>query len=204
MKYSQEHKNFLRKNYPNLSQIDLTAAFNKKFKTNKNRNAIASTLKRLGIKSGRTGCFERGNVSWNTGTKGVMKANSGNFKKGHIPPNAKPIGSERIDKDGFIHIKIAEENQYTGAKTKYKHKHVVNWERENGPVPKGSVVFFRDSDKTNCDPENLVLITRAELVRLNQMGYGKMSPEIKPSVLALVQMKCKMWDAIKNNKKETS
>ena len=197
MKYTEEHKSFLRDHYPNMTQLVLTEEFNKKFGINQAVKALSSAMKRFQIKSGRTGCFEKGNISWNTGTKGVMQPNSGNFKKGSIPPNIKPIGHERIDRKGFTLIKVKEHNSLTGLPTRFKHKQVHVWEQIFGPVPEGGIVFFRDSDKKNCDPDNLILITRAELVRLNQMDYKNISAELKPSVLALVRMKCKMWGVIK-------
>lgn len=120
-----------------------------------------------------------------------MKPNSGNFQKGHVPANRKPIGSERISRDGFIEIKVAEKNPYTGFPTRYKHKHVHVWEQRNGPVPDGMVVAFKDSDPTNCNINNLMLLSRAELLKLNQHGYKKMPVELKPSILAVSKLQVK-------------
>lgn len=76
---------------------------------------LSAFVKRHKIKSGRTGQFKGGHKAWNAGSKGMMKANKESFKKGNLPGNIKPLGSERIDsKDGFILIKIAEKNPYTG------------------------------------------------------------------------------------------
>ncbi|KKK99275.1 hypothetical protein LCGC14_2634360, partial [marine sediment metagenome] len=116
------------------------------------------------------------------------------FKKGTIPPNRNPLGTERIcSKDGFILIKIAEKNPYTGFPTRYKHKHVYIWEQANGPAPKGMVVAFIDGDKTRCELDNLMLISRAELLNLNRYGYKDMPAELKPSVLALSKLQVKTW-----------
>ena len=111
-----------------------------------------------------------------------------------MPANLKPIGHERIrPKDGFILIKVVEKNPYTGSPTRYKHKHVHVWEQANGPVPEGMVVALRDSDKTNCEPDKLMLISQAELLELNRHGYRNVPVEIKPSVLALTKLKVKTW-----------
>lgn len=137
------------------------------------------------------GQFTRGHTPWNAGTKGqgLTTANRGSFKKGNAPPNRKSIGSERIcPKDGFILIKVAEKNPYTGFPAHYKHKHVHIWEQMNGPVPKGMVVFFKDSDRTRCEIENLMLISRAELLYLNQYGYKDMPAKLKPSVVTLSKL----------------
>ena len=55
------------------------------------------------------------------------------------------------------------------------------------------VVAFKDGDRTNCEPENLMLISRAELLVLNQHGYGEMPAELKPSVLALARLEVKAF-----------
>lgn len=198
---TNKHLAFLRKNFPLLSVPDLTIAFNRRFATNKTPGQIKSTLKKHKIRCGRTGTFEKNHTPWNTGTKGIVKPNSGNFTKGSIPPNLRPIGSERIcNKNGFILIKVLEKNPYTGAPTRFKHKHVHTYEQHFGPVPDGFVVAFRDSDRLNCEPGNLMLITRKELLWLNQHGYKDMPEELRQSILALVQMEVQMFDRLKEMK----
>ena len=61
----------------------------------------------------------------------------------------------------------------------------------NGPVPEGMVVAFRDSDKLNIEPENLMLISRAELLRLSQHGYKDAPDKLKLSILALTKLEVK-------------
>ena len=103
---------------------EVTRMFNEHFGMNKTKVQLGATCKRKGVLSGRTGCFKKKNKPWNTGTKGRVKPNSGNFSTGHVPANVKPLGHTRVDKDGFINIKVAENNPYTGAATRYKFKHV--------------------------------------------------------------------------------
>jgi len=175
---------------------DLTRAFNKRFGAAKTEGQIRATLRNHNFKCGRTGRFPNGHTPWNAGTKGqgLTGPNPGSFKKGNAPANLKPLGSERVcPKDGFILIKIAERNPYTGFPTRYKHKHVYIWEQANGPVPKGMVVAFIDSDKTRCEEDNLMLISRAELLQLNRQGYKDMPGELKASLLALTKLQVKTW-----------
>lgn len=197
--FTCEQEQFLRDNYTGRSVAEVTAIFNEWFRTNKTVKQVKWFVHNHGINSGRTGQFEPGNKPWNTGTKGLVKPNKGNFKNGHRPPNRKPIGSERIcPKDGFVQIKVAEKDPYTGFPTRYKHKHVHVWESENGPTPKGMVVAFKDSNKLNCEPENLMLISRAELLRLNKYGYKDTPDELKPSVLAMVKLEVKTFSILNN------
>ena len=189
-----EQDRFVRTGYLKHSLKGLTFLFNEKFKTNLTIGQIRSYTRNHSIRSGRTGCFEKGHKSWNNGTKGLTGANRTSFKKGNVPANRKPLWDERVcSKDGFILMKVPEPNPYTGFPTRYKHKHVYIWEQTHGPVPKGMIVALRDGVKTNCDPDNLMLLSRAELLRLNQRGYKDAPDELKPSILALVKLEVKTF-----------
>jgi hypothetical protein len=171
---------------------------NRKYGTRFTEKQVISFTKNHNVISGRTGCFPKGHKPWNAGTKGmgICKGNSGNFKKGCIPANRRPIGSERVDsKDGYILVKVRERNPYTGAPTRFKAKHIIVWELHHGPVPKGMIVIFRDGDRRNFRRSNLVLISKSENVRLNQMRYQKQPPELKPTVFALAKLKTRIGEA---------
>jgi hypothetical protein len=196
IKYTNEQAQFLRDNYPGRSAVELTAMFNDRFETDKTTGQVGSFVKNRGIVSGLTCRFEKGHKPWNTGTKGLTGANVTSFKNGHVPANQKPLHAERTcSKDGYILIKIGEQDPHTGFPTRHKHKHVHIWEQTHGPVPEGMIVAFRDSDKLNIEPENLMLISRAELLRLNKNGYKDTPDELKPSVLALSKLEAKTFDA---------
>jgi len=188
---TREQEQYLQDIYKDISAAELTDLFNNRFSTNKTLQQIKSFVHNHGIKSGRTGQYTKGDMPWNTGTKGMTKANSGSFQKGDVPANIKPLGDERITKDGFIEIKVAERNPHTGSPTRYRHKQRYVYEQNFGPVPKDMVVALKDADKLNCEPENLMLISRAELLTLSRHGYREMPAELKPSVLALSKLQVK-------------
>lgn len=202
--YTEEQVQFIRENYTGRSVAEMTKLFNKHFKTTRTRQQTKTLISNRGITSGRTGHFLAGNKPWNYGTKGqgLTWANSKSFKKGNVPPNRKLLWSERVcSKDGFILMKVPETDPYTGFSTRYKHKQVYVWEQEHGPVPRGMVVAFIDGDRSNCEPENLMLISRAELLNLNRHGYKDMPDELKPHVLALSKLQVKTR-AIEANQKD--
>jgi hypothetical protein len=175
------------------THAEVADLLNRRYSTSFTEQQIRSFTANHKINSGRTGYFPKGHIPWNAGTKGLMKLNSGNFKKGHIPANRRPVGSERIDsKDGYVLIKVRERNPYTGFPTRFRLKHVVLWEKKNGPVPPGKIVIFRDGDKYNFRPGNLICISRAEHVRLNQMHYKQNPEELKPSIFALAKLKTRI------------
>ena len=191
--WTQEQAEFMCGGYRRLTVPELTIALNAHFSINKKASQVESFLNNRRILSGRTGCFEKGLTPWNKGTKGICKPNSGNFKKGHIPPNRKPVGTERVDtQDGHLLIKTSQQNPYTGFPARYRSKHVVMWEEVNGPVPPGMCVFFKDGDNGHCVIENFMLITRAELLALNQHNYKETPNELKPSVLAMIKLEVKL------------
>ena len=187
--FSPEQVAFIKEQYKVYSRSELTIEFNERFKTEIKGRQITSFVKNQGIKCGRNGHFGKGHVTWNKGTKGLVKPNSGNFKKGDVPPNSQPVGSERVNSMGVIDVKIAEPNPYVaGQMTRWKQKHIILWEEKYGPVPDGHVIIFRDSDKMNCQPENLMLITRKVNAYLNRNGYGTLPGELKLSAIALAKV----------------
>lgn len=129
------------------------------------------------LNSGLTGHFPKGNIPANKGVRQPGKTSSTSFKKGNVPANHCPVGTEKITKDGYIAIKVAEHQ-------KWKLKQRAVWEQHNGPIPEGRVVTFLNSDKTDCRLENLVLITKAENVRMNQNHlYSEHSDITKSGIL---------------------
>ena len=90
------------------------------------------------------------------------------FKKGARSGRAqelwKPVGSERVSKDGYLERKV---NESMPLQARWRFVHLLIWEAENGPLPKGHAIVFVDGDRTNLAFENLALVTRAELMKRN-------------------------------------
>lgn len=157
--------------------------------------------KRMGWKTGRTGQFERGQVPANKGKRcpeGVggrhPNARKTQFRKGQEPHNTKHLGHERLSKDGYVEISVAETNPHTGYGRRYVHKHVYLWEAANGPVPEGYCLKSLDGDKTNTDPSNWTAIPRGVLPRLNGgratrvMAYNSAPDDLKPALLTIAKI----------------
>jgi len=179
--YTQAMDDFLKQNRT-LPRKELTEKFNTLFGTQKTIAAIAIRCKKKGWLSGRAGHFTPGHQPWNTGTKGIMKANSTSYKKGQTPPNKKPIGAERIcAKDGYILIKTAEPN-------KWEHKHRVIWEQHHGKVLAGYNLVFKNNNKLDCTLENLELISKQEHCRRNKLQISKQPAEIQPTLKLVAKL----------------
>jgi HNH endonuclease len=201
-KYSLEQIEFLAEHYKSLTISDLTPLFNKRFKLNKSSTQLRAALKNRKLKSGRTGQFVKGQFPWNTGTKGATGRNKTSFKKGNPPLNLKPIGHERVcSKDNIVLVKVDQVNPYTGAQGFYRAKHVVIYEREHGPVPKGMVVRFIDHDKRNFDLSNLEAVSKALNLRLNKMRIKEMCSEVKPTARLVAELEVETFAKSKEVRK---
>lgn len=191
--YTKEQIQFLSDNR-SMPRRKLVEAFNAGFNENKSLKAIASLCKKEGFETGRDGRFKKGDLPFNTGTKGLVKPNSGSFQKGHDRVERKPIGAERIDvKDGYIIVKTADPNIW-------RHKHKVVWEKAYGPIEAGEVITFLDGDLLNVSLDNLVKITRKELLWLNQNNYKNTPAELRPTLLALAKLNVKIFKLKNKNR----
>lgn len=173
--WTTEQKDFLRKYYPVYIQPDLLKLFNRHFDLNVSWSQLKNCLKKNEIKSGRTGRFEKGSIPVNKGTKGLTTANKTSFKKGQRPKNYKPVGYERIDRDGYVLVKVSDTGEWH---QRWRHKHKVIWEAAHGPIPKGHALIFLDRDKLNVSLDNLQLITQSLLARMNQNKLFYSDPEL--------------------------
>lgn len=176
---------WLKDNRYELNNVELVAQFNRAFGLNLISNQITHACIRHGFKHKNkisTGSFKKGHVPWNAGLKGVNGSSSTTFKKGNPGPNTRPVGSERITKDGYWIVKVAEPRQWDT-------KHRLVWESVHGPIPKGSLVLFLSDDKLNVNIENLQMVTRGELAVLNRYeGYGKQTPEVRRALINVVRL----------------
>lgn len=119
---------------------------------------------------GRQTRFHAGHTPWNKGLSWDSggRSHETRFKPGHRGGIAaevyKPVGTERISKDGYLERKIHDDMPL---QRRWRAVHLIVWEAANGPLPKGHAVVFRNGDKRDIRLENLELVTRAELMRRN-------------------------------------
>lgn len=187
--YTDEQIEWLRDNRCQKSK-DMAVKFNALFGTNISPGALKGACLRRGILSGADGRFMKMNRPWNRGLKGVNGTSSTTWRKGNRPHNHRPLGSERLSKDGYIEVKTAEPRTWT---TKSR----VIWERENGPLPDGYAVIFLDGNARNFEPSNLYAVKRRELLQLNRNKYSQAHSKLKPSVLALSKLESALHVASK-------
>lgn len=186
--FTREQADFIQEHYATLNRHDLTAAVNARFGTDYTASQVTGFVKNHGVASGRTGHLIPGVKSWNAGTKGLMKPNTGSFQKGSVPPNVLEMGKERITRDGYIEVKVPQRNPYTGAPTWWRFKHRLVWEAANGPAPAGHVVVFLDGDKRNCNLDNLRCVPRGVLQWMNKVGLNNTDGEARKAAILTAEI----------------
>lgn len=182
--YTTEEQQFMTEYVPGHSYREIQKAFIEKFGWEISLSQVNSYIGNHHLSTERTGRFQKGQEPPNKGKKGICAAGCEKswFKKGHIPANYRSVGSERVNVDGYIEVKVADPN-------KWKLKHRVVWESVNGKIPKGYIIIFRDNDKTNTDIDNLLLIKRGTHAVLNHTGLCEYSGEFKETAICIAELK---------------
>ena len=159
-KWTDEEKEYLTFIVKGKTTEEICDLMNKKFEYEFSLNQIRSAMNRYKLRNGVNCRFEKSVIPWNKGLKGYMGANKTSFKKGNIPSNYKEVGTERINSEGYIEVKVSEPSRW-------KLKHRLIYEKYHGEIPKDHVVIFADGNKMNLDINNLISISRHQLLVLN-------------------------------------
>lgn len=199
-RWTDEEKEFLKQNVEGTPIHELTKMFNAEFNTDLRYEQVRGTVKRMKLRCGVTTQFKKGHITWNKGVPIYnKKCEKTQFKKGHVPKTYLPVGAVRINKDGYKMIKVSDEGGYSD---RWKLKHRVMWERENGKIPHGYNLMFLDGNKLNDSIDNLILIRRCELSRLNKQKLIKEDPEFTKVGVNIVRIQQKVHDLQDNSNKK--
>lgn len=187
--WSARERKLLRKLYPDSSTAHLVEVFKR------SKDKIYAQAHKLGLSksasfhadaklSGRFDKLSRAGAAFRY-PKGHVPANKGlrrpgwspgrmastQFKKGrpaHESRNYLPIGTERINADGYLERKVTDDPRIFPVR-RWVGVHRLLWIAAKGPVPPKHFVVFKDGDRKNVVLENLELITMAECARRNRM-----------------------------------
>jgi hypothetical protein len=151
---------------------------------------------------GRRYQFQPGRVPANKGLKrpgwapGRMAETQ--FKPGQRPKTWVPVGSYRVNSDGYLDRKV---NDLPGPNTVRWHPvHRLVWMEANGPVPKGHTVVFKPGRRTTVR-EDITLdavecITRAQLMARNTIH------QMPPELADVARLRGRLTRAINERAKE--
>lgn len=171
--YTQEQIDWLISNAPGRPWREITDMFNQTFGTELSSRQLQATAKRRKIKNGIDARYKNGHLMW----------------------GYKEIGSERVNPSGYIEIKVNEEPKA------WKSKHKVIWEQKHGAIPEGHVVIFADKNTRNFDIDNLILVSRKQLIRLNQNQLIKEDAELTKTGVIIADIIQKIHDRKKGKNK---
>ena len=193
-KWTDEEKEYLASIVKGSTYEEITKQMNDKFEYNFSKEQIKGMMYRNKLTTGTVGYFKKGSIPWNKGLKGYMGANKTSFKKGTIPPQYRPVGSERVTKDGYTEIKVEDPN-------KWELKHRFIYKQRYGEIPKGSTIIFADGDKSNLDIDNLLLVSRKQLLFMNRNNLITENKEFTKVGVNIANVMIKLSEIESKNKK---
>lgn len=194
MIFTAEMKSFIVEFAPGHHHCEIMDAFNEKFAdTTITKRQVSSALKRYNVKTGFDGRFRKCQAAYNKGKKqveymgaeAIEKTKATRFKAGNIPKNHRPVGSMRRNVDGYNEIKIAEPNKWE-LYSRYVYR------SNYGEIPKGCVVIHVNGKSDDDRIENLRIISRSAMARLNQSGLFGDNEEINETAIAIAKINDKI------------
>lgn len=167
-RYTDEMKDWLRTHSKGVPYDELAPQFNAVFGLNKTARQIQSA------------CHDHG-------------AHNGLYKIPESQVNHKarwrPVGSTRLDKDGFVRIKISEPCHWDWA-------HIVEWEKHHGKIDRRKdIIMFRDGNQQNWHINNLIKTSRRIIGVINKHMANMVNQETIESIILLAQNKVALGDA---------
>ena len=194
MRWKPHEVEILKQHYSDSTIHELMQMLNKTYKSiyqqaylqKLKKSAAYEEKRRLqdieNLRKNTTARFKKGDTPWNKNVKAYMGANVTSFKKGNLPHNTRNEGETRLNKEGYVLVKIAHR--------KWIRKHYLIWEEINGKVPKGYILRLKDGNKENYSLENIELISRADNMLLNTMH--RFPTELKQTINLLNKLKKKI------------
>ena len=176
--YPADVMQYIRTNCNGTSPDDMAEQLNARFGTTYTQSQIRAYYKNHHLRSGLDRRFQKGQASHNKGKtwdefmspEAQERSRRGQFKKGNLPHNTKPIGHERVSDDGFTYVKVKMRPSRSDCNDNFVAKQRLIYEKHFGPVPDGCMVSFANGDKTDFRAENLVLETRQQHAVKNRCG----------------------------------
>lgn len=201
-RWTSEEKEYLKEIANNYSTSEAVKLMIDRFNRNFTREQVKAIKYRLGIRS-NSGIVVgvKGAPPFNKGMKqsefmneySIENSKKTRFKKGHEGYGGKKIGSEKRDKDGYTLIKVDKRN--------WELKHRYIWKRKYGEIPDNSVIIFADKNRNNVSLDNLLMITRSEMLVMNTKKLFFENKELTKTGIAMANLYLKMSGCNKKLKK---
>lgn len=178
--YTDTEKKWLEENYDSYSNQELVVLFNCQFKCKVSARKLSEF------------CSQK--------LKKHKIINSGWAIKGQRARNLLPIGTERIQKDGTVLIKVTDipynesniDNPQWTLNWMPKQRYI--YEKHYGSIPENYFVIFLDGNKNNFELDNLYCVNRTIHFMMSKNGWYTTN---KDNTLAALKY-CELFYAIRN------
>ena len=175
-RYTEDERLFLKENAYGHSRKEIADMFNEKFSPPISEQQVADYVKYHKIPTGRRGKFVKGEATR------------------HVP-----VGGTRISYHygvPYEKIKVAEPNVW-------ELRHVHEWKKHHGELPKGYLVIFLDGDTRNFDIENLRAVSRSVHFYLNRMDLRTNDPATMDAAIAVAMLASKTTERARKQNKQS-
>lgn len=199
--WTEDMVDFLRKNYPHYTNDELVGMMKEKFNVTVTRAKLKNAKATYNFKNKafpNQGCFQKGMTPWNKGrtmseeTREKVKRTW--FKKGNVAVNTKPLGSTRINADGYKAIKLTKSGKWKlYSRYMYEKYHGVKLTCDD-------VIIFADRNPKNFEKDNLIKVNRRELLYLNQRGLIFEDKDLTKSGVVISKMEIAIDERKKDRK----
>lgn len=189
--FNKEQVQFILDNYKGISEKALWEKINQRFGTNFTFGQVKGFKTRNRLRNGLSAKFEKGNTPFNKGLKqteymtdeAIQSTKATRFQKGQPSKNKQPIGYERVGKDGYIEVKVRD-NENVHSTKNFEMKHRVIWERHHDvELKENEVIVFLDQDKRNFNIDNLKKVSRGDVARINKNGLFTRNVDINQAAI---------------------
>lgn len=156
--WTDEQVEFLKQNYKTKGDTELAEIFNSKWKKEKGWNKKHIEKKRRYLMLNRTD-EERKNISEYWTKKGLYKESN---RKMWLTRGKRPEGE----------IVVWKNNKFIKIGNGYILLRIFNYKKYTGEIPTGMLVCHKDGNSMNCEPKNLILLTREEnAIKTHQFNF---------------------------------
>lgn len=135
-----------------------------------------------------SGRFKKGIIPANKGKKMPYNPNSARtqFKKGALPHNTVPVGTEVVDRNGYLKRKESDRRDVPSRRN-WRFVHRILWEQHHGKIPENHIVIFKNGDRSDIRIENLKCISMQENARKNRARYPEEIHQISRLIGAITR-----------------
>lgn len=177
--WTKDQVKFLRKHYKQIGDVELAELFNKKWKKRKGWTNRHIEKKRRYLKLKRTEKQKRAIKERNR--------QQGRFSINHWKRWVGRVAAEGDVRQWNVGGRVL---QVVKVRGRWRHMNRFVYENIFGQIPAGMAVVYKDGNPLNCQPDNLMLDTKAGVMTRNSIA--RFPREVRLAIHAVHQLKRKI------------